>query len=341
MTHRLHLAMLAATASIVVASAPAGANPGILHKHAHRAIGAPPMLPGQMSGVRTASPNTSTAAGTASVTNAPGAADGPGIACGLIAPAVEPGMGVDGAALIAMPVLPQDGGTPIHMHHHPGAVPGSPGVGVVGGCVVMPPAVDGVPVNAMPVDGVPVVGMPVDGMPIDGVPVDGLPVDGLPVDGLPVDGLPVDGTVSSVAPVLGFAAAPGFVHAWSRGRDGGGVQPLASGMMMASNAAGVATTANGATDVAGVSASARAGGLPAQAAGVRSDTISEARFYRHGPTSAAGNTSTVSNAAPAGSAQTPSAHAARVGAVTPAVGAAGGTAPRWRDRLRVAWPGSK
>lgn len=335
----------ALTLLAVLASAPALANPGLLHKHGPRALGAPVTLPGQASASVTAAaggatpvvtaPTLPAAAGSGAVTaavvgatagtpvagSAAGSSGIVGVAPGILpvpidATAIDPGLTVDGGPVCIMvpfdgDAVPVDGavsGGAVHFHHRlaPGAVGGSPGV-------------DGLPVGGG-----------------DGGPGDAGIVTIMP---FPVDAIPIDGTTDGAPAAAGSVAPPGFFHAWRRGPGDDGARAFAT--------ATVATaTANAPTDAASV-ASARAGGLPARAAGVRGDAVSE--IHRHRPAAAQGASATAGTApasgdgsSATGGASTVSAGVARAGGVPSAAGASGAAAtPRWRDRLRVAWPGAK
>ena len=342
------LTMLAA-----LAAAPALANPGLLHKHA-RSLGAPMALPGQASAAVTtaaggATPIVTTmtlpaADGSGVVTTAVGIATVGTVASGnvsgsasggsgvvAVAPgilpvpidamAIDPGMKVDGGPVcIMMPIdggpVPIDGtasGGPVHVHHRlaPGAVGGAFGA---------------------------------DGLPVDGVVDPGFgdsgPVTIMP---FPVDAIPLDGTADGVPAPAGTAAPAGFFHAWRRGPGSEGVQPLATATMNATALTGAAPT-----DAATASATARAGGLPARAAGVRGEAVAE--MHRHRPAAALGTAAAAGTATAAGDggsstpsgASTVAAGVARAGVTPTGAGASGAaTAPRWRDRLRIAWPGAK
>mgnify|MGYP006274544811 FL=1 len=345
MKRSLHAARPALTVLAALAAAPALANPGLLHKHA-RSLGAPMALPGQASGAVTAAAGGATvtvvgggAAPVVTTTTLPAANDAGvvttvvagnaagsigvvGVAPGMLpvpidATAIDPGMGVDGGPVCIM--VPIDGdpapiggavtGGPVHIHHRlaPGAVGGSPGI---------------------------------EGLPADGVVDPGRVEPGLvTIMPFPVDAIPIDGT-GTVDPATAGAIAPtGFVHAWRGGPGGEGIQPLATA---------TATALPAAAPNAAALPSARAGGLPARAAGVRGDAVSE--LHRHRPASAPGATA-ASGTAPApgdggasaaGSASAVAAGVARAGAAPAAAGASGAAAsPRWRDRLRIAWPGAK
>lgn len=339
MKRSLHAARHVLTLGAALAAAPAIANPGLLHKHGHRALGGPMTLPGQASAtvtsaaagaapaVATTTPSAANApaaavvvVGTAVAGSAAGGEGIVGVAPGILpvpidATAIDPGLTVDGGPVCIMVPLgggPAEGGAapgaPFHIHHPsvPGAIGGSPGL---------------------------------DGLPVDGAVDPGLGDSGMVrIMPFPVDAIPIDGTAASDAAPAGATAPIGLFHAWRRGPGNEG----AAGLAMAT----MATAAAAPTDAAGGAATAKAGGIPARAAGVRGESISA--IHRHRPASSPAAAATTgpapasaASAAPRGDA-TVAGGVARAG-VTP-VGAAGGGAaatPRWRDRLRVAWPGAK
>ena len=345
MKHRIHLAL---TLSIVAIGGmtprPVSANPGLLHKHSARPVGVPAMLPGQspagIAGATTSAAPVATAtvattsaiavAGVAPGSNGcvvvTGGADVPVVIAaeglpvgGTLAgggPAVDPGP----FPICDMP--PPEGhgrgpeGGPQFWHRpHPGAIGGNPGA-------INPGMVDS--------------GMVDSGM----VMVDGFPAAfcGGGLDGGSVDGAGDMPTVlyATFLPAGpgGDGAGPGFLR-----------QPINASMASAASA----STA----DAPGVSGRALAGGLPNQAAGVRTDSLATIRHHGHRPAStpagvavsgddssgsvvqAGGVAEDAAGAAPHDRRSKLAAPAAVGQAAVPPAATA---APRWRDRLRFAWP---
>ena len=347
MKHRIHLA--ACLSALVVAgviAVPASANPGLLHKHGARPVGVPAMLPGQLpaGGVAAATtgasaPNTATSsvavAGVAPGSNGcvvvTGGADVPVVIAaeglpvgGTLAgggPAIDPGQ-------LPICVMPSPdgrgpgphGGPNVFHHLNPGAIGGDPG------------AIDPGMVDPGMVDS----GMVDSGM----VMVDGFPagycgggIDGGSVDGAGEMPMVLYATFLPAGPG-GDRGGPGFVH-----------QPRNASMVSAASAS--------TSDVAGGSGRALAGGLPNRAAGVRTDSLATIRHHGHRPASTpagvavSGDDSSGSvvqaggvaeDAAGAAPHDRRSKLAAPAAAGQAAVPPAATAAPRWRDRLRFAWP---
>lgn len=307
----------------VVAGRPA-AGQGLLHKHAHRAVGVPLALPGQQ-GVSAAS--TASAAGQTTVVGVDGsvAAAGTGGAAvsspgGLATVAVPPGTDVTfasppldaGGALGdgVVCVMPLPDGQPGHPHvFHPlvpGAIAGSPGT---------PLAIDGAPLpDAGVVD--PRIGDAVSIMPLVDAPLDG----------------------AGVSAISAFVRAP----AGSSGRHHADHE-LTMNRVTVAGARGPAV----ADAARGGGGQMRLGGLPNRAAGMRADAVpggpGHARGAAGGNASATAPVTGVSKApATDGSVRQASAatNVARAGQAR--VPAQAVTAePRWRDRLRFAWPTTK
>lgn len=312
MKHTVRPATLLWIVAVAISATPsASANPGLLHKHGARPIGAPMALPGQAMGGGSAV-TTSVAAGTA-----PSDAGMPAVA--IVGPAVvgsdglplgatvvEGGpalQGGQGAFCMPAPDGPRPGhhGGPNVFHHpNPGAVggePGSVGPGIVDAGVVF---VDGPPGGAEVGSGI---------------------------------AAPVDGAVA-VPMVLSASFPPG-------GADGN-----AGGWW---NHRATALPASASTADAG--GRALVGGVPNQAAGIRTESLAAIRHHGRGPapaTAASGGTTdpaggrVVRAGAASGKAEG-SAPSQRRGTLTAASGApvvppATPAAPRWRDRLRWAWP---
>jgi hypothetical protein len=345
MKHRIHLAAcLSALALAGVIAVPASANPGLLHKHGARPVGVPAMLPGQLpaGGVAAATtgasapataPSSTAVAGVAPGSNGcvvvTGGADVPVVIAaeglpvgGTLAgggPAVDPGP----FPICDMP--PPDGrgrgpeGGPQFWHRlHPGAIGGDPGA-------INPAVVDS--------------GIVDSGM----VMVDGLPAGycGGVIDVGSVDGagdMPmVLYTTFLPAGPGGDGAGPGFVH-----------QTMSASMTSAASAS--------TSDVAGGSGRALAGGLPNRAAGVRTDALAIVRHHGHGPVTkpasvavsgddSSGHVVQAGGVAEDAAGPVPHDRQAKLAvsnvagqAVIPPAATA---APRWRDRLRFAWPTTK
>ncbi|MCY3017032.1 MAG: hypothetical protein NT171_20365 [Planctomycetota bacterium] len=302
MKHRIHLAAcLSALALAGVSAVPASANPGLLHKHGARPVGVPALLPGQFP-----------AGGVAATT------------AGASAPNTAPS-----STAVA------------------GVAPGSNGCVVVtgnaGATVVLVP--DGLPVGGPLVDGVPGIdpGMVDSGMLMaDGFPAGscGGGIDVGSADGAGDMPMVLDTTFLPVGPG-GDGAGPCFVN-----------QTMSASMTSAASAS--------TSDVVGGSGRALAGGLPNRAAGVRTDALATVRHHGHRPMRVGGSTaegvavsgddSSGSVVQAGGVAQeaagtVPHARQAKLAASNVAgqavIPPAATAAPRWRDRLRFAWPTTK
>jgi len=313
MNHSVKLATtLAGIAAAFALQSVATANPGLLHKRAHGAMGAPAMLPGQM-------PISSTATQAVNVSSD----------------------GVDAGGAAAASVA---------------ASPGS-----LAGCQVRP----------LP-DGMMVGGVPVDGMPVDLATVDVGAVDMGGVDVSCIGPAVIDpGMVDSGMVDSGMVS----ISVTSSGFDPGGIDtlpPVAVGPPMpmpflvrgaaASNTmqtTSMQTTSAAAVPTTDSAARAMAGGFPNRAVGLRADALGGGRSHGRGVPATAGSVVAVSGddaggavvqaggATAAGDGAGAQATAKAHGGVARAVGGqpAGvpGSAaqPRWRDRIRFAWPGVK
>jgi hypothetical protein len=329
MKHRIHITLAAFAMAVAgMGSSAASANPGLLHKHGARPLGVPAMLPGQATtggaAATSAAPAVVTAdAATTSTVAVAGVAPGPNGCVVIVAegfpvgaasvdggPAVDPGL---------LPVCdlpppvgqgPQNHRGPNVFHRlNPGAIAGDPGsidAGIVDSGMVM---VDGPPLGF--VGGAGDVGM---------------------VDGAGDMPMVRYETFLPVGPG-GDDTGAGFVP-----------QPMNASMASASTA-----------DVAGASGRTLAGGLPNRAAGVRTDSITTLRHHGHGPAPkpngvAVSGDDTSGRVVQAGGVAEDTAvtapHDRRSKYAVPVAGQAGvppaaTAAPRWRDRLRFAWPTSK
>ena len=334
MKHRVQLSVMVSV--VVIAGAhPASANPGLLHKHGHRAIGLPAMLPAQ------ALPG-----GPAATTPAPAVGAAGGAATSSMAIAAVATCG-DGAAGGAMVLIGGADGTPIDPGLLPDCnlpIPVETAHGGTGGPSVFhkldPGVVAGNPGLIDP-------GMIEPGLVlIDGVPPGIDPnIAGGMIDGGPATG----GVVSAMSPGGRGAerGGPRFFH-----------QPLnAVGISATSSAAGGLNAAPAAAaDSTGSGGRALAGGLPNRAAGVRTDAVATIRHKSQGAAAPAavvavsGDDSSdrvvqaggvaddgAARAAPKGRSRLAGDPAAGRAAVPPATT----SAPKWRDRLRFAWPTPK
>ena len=340
MKHRVHLSVMVSV--VVIAGAhPASANPGLLHKHGHRAIGLPAMLPGQ-----------TLPGGPAATTLAPagGAAGGAAtssIAVAAIAP-VGDGAGVAGVVLVGgadgTPIDPGllpacnlpvpvgtahggDGGPNVFHKLNPGVIDS----GIAGPCPVGPCPVGP---GAVLVDGV--------SPGFDPGSVGGI-----------VDVGAIDG--GDAGPVMIYAMAPGGPGA--EGRHGGFAHrplPAALASAASSNARGLGASAaaTSATDGAGSAGRALAGGLPNRAAGVRTEAVATIHRKSQGPAGPAavvavsgdGSSDGVVQAggvADDGAARASHTGRSRLAGGRAAVPPTATSAPKWRDRLRFAWPTPK
>lgn len=340
MKYRIRLALpLSIVAIGGMASQPVSANPGLLHKHSVRPVGIPAMLPSQsaagaaaatttsaapVAAVATATTSTIAIAGVAPGSNGcvvvAGSADGPVViaADGLPVGGTLAGGGptVDAGPFPICDMPPPDGrgrgpegGPPFWHRLHPGAIGGDPGA-----------------IDASVVD---------SGMVTVDVPRAGIAWGG-------VNGGSVAG--AGDGPVVLYALPPGGP---AEERGGPGVVHQLMSASMATQAS--ASTA----DVAGGGGRDLAGGLPNRAVGVRTDSIGTLRHHAPGPASKAAGVA-VSGGDASGSvvqagsdgknAAGKAAHDRRSKLTASAVAGqaavpSGATsAPRWRDRLRFAWP---
>lgn len=312
MKRRIHLALTLSIVAVAgMAPRPASANPGLLHKHGARAIGIPAMLPGQ---------------------SAPGAAPGS-------SGAVVIAGGVDGPVAIGTEGLPVGGalvagGPAVDPGHVPICdmpAPDGRGPGHHGGAAVfhkLPPGAIGggpVPIDAGGVD---------SGM----VMVEG------PPPGFAWGAVDRAGDVPMVRHA---AVAPG-----ASGREGAG-PGLAHHPMNASMVTAASAATGDAADVAGGGGRTLAAGLPNRAAGVRTDSLATIRHHGHGAASRAAGVavggddasgSVVQAGGVAENATATPSHDRRARSMASAVAGqaavppAPTAAPRWRDRLRFAWP---
>lgn len=314
MKHRIHLAAcLSALALAGLIAVPASANPGLLHKHGARPVGVPAMLPGQ-------SPAGGVAAATAVAPPVAGAPSGDAVSSiGVVA--FVPG--ADGSAAAGVVVVGGPDGSVTFGSDGPGVAPGQPPI-----CVMPNPGM----IDSGAIDP----GMIDSGM----VMVDGPPPRFF---GGGIDGNTIDG--AGDMPVVLYAPFP----PGSPGREGGGPgfahQTMNASMAFAASAS--------TSDVAGGSGRALAGGLPNRAAGVRTDSLAAIRHHGHGLASkpagvtvsgddsrgsviqAGGVAEDAAGTAPHDRRSKLTASAVAGQATVPPSATA---APRWRDRLRFAWP---
>jgi len=334
MNHRIHrAATLSAVAVAGLFAVPASANPGLLHKHGARPVGIPAMLPGQ-------APTAGIVAATAvapSVAAAPGGDAASSIAVVNFVP------GADGSAAAGIVVVGGPDGSVTFGADGPGVAPGQPPI------CVMPlpdgrhPGPNGGPQSWHHLNP----GM-IDSGAIDSGIVDSgmVRVEGLPAGycGGGLDGNAIDG--AGDMPVVLYAPFP----PGGPGREGGG-----PGVVHQTMNASMASAAS-ASDVAGGSGRALAGGLPNRAAGVRTDSLATIRHHGHGPVTkpagvavsgdgssgrvvqAGGVAEDAARTAPHDRQSRLAASAVAGQAVIPPAATA---APRWRDRLRFAWPTTK
>jgi hypothetical protein len=321
MKHRIHIPLAVFGLAVAgMGSSAASANPGLLHKHGARPLGVPAMLPVPTTtggaAATSAAPAVVTAdAATTSTVAVAGVAPGPN-GCVVIVPdglpdgvAIDGGLSVDPGLLPVCDLPPPVGQGPqnhrgpnVFHRLNPGAIAGDPGS-----------------IDAGIVD---------SGM----VMVDGPPLGfggGAGDVGMTVVGYE---TFLPVGPG-GDDAGAGFV-----------LQPMNASMASASTA-----------DVAGASGRTLAGGLPNRAAGVRTDSITTLRHHGHGPAPkpngvAVSGDDTSGRVVQAGGVAEDTAgtasHDRRSKHAVPVAGQAvvppaATAAPRWRDRLRFAWPTSK
>lgn len=314
---RRSIALVAAVALVLAAAPAATAKQGLLHKPA--AVAAPLV----------ALPSGAMPAALPSPAPAPGA---PVVAICVVPP--EPGAIDPGVDIKPMPLpsidLPAavDGSAPVAIHHPWGGaggfVPGFVGEGAADGAVVV------------------------------GIVPGATVAEGIPMIGLVESHVAGDGAVALTA-ATPLDWGPGGKH----GHPHHGLPTAVGGQAAASMAA---------VDAPGAGARAPAGGWPGRAAGLRGDGIgagpsrgpaASGAVARH-KGDAAGSASAARGAAAAkGDAPRPAVHAdaarpaagrdaarpaAGRDAARPAAGMAGApagaaaTPPRWRDRLRFAWP---
>ncbi len=347
MQHRIHLAI---TLAAIAATTPlaASANPGLLHKHGARPVGVPATLPGQTSPIVGAATTTAPSVGAAP---APGAAVPP-VAIATVVP------GSDGSAVAGVVLVGGADGVVIQV---PDGLPAG-GMLVGGGPAVDPgqipicvmPAPDGLETG---LHGGPRVFHKLHPGAIAGNP--GAIDPGIVDSGMVmVDGPPpafVAGSID-VGAVHGGGDMPEVLYAafppGGPGVDGGGPRFVHQPMHASLDSAAPASTA----DVAGSSGRALAGGLPNRAAGVRTDSLATIRHHGHGPApKPAGvavsgddtNPRVVQAGGVADDAPGTASHdgrsklAASAAAGQAVVPPAAAASPRWRDRLRLAWPTKK
>ena len=316
---------LAATALGGGWAALALANPGLLHKRgpAGHAIGAPLKLPGQ-------SPTNGSPAVTAATVSPQGGA-----------------VGVAGGAVTSLPAQLPDGLVVVSCGIDPNTITLS---GFSGGFEGAAPGMEGVPGAFVPVG--------IDGVPLPPgttiIPMEPLipfpPGQNAPGYGGPVHGgfghgdfghggFGDGGFGDGKAPPAGAGHSGGIYHA-------GEFQGQAQNALMAAPAT-TPTTTDGASF-----GSARAGGLPNRAAGVRPGSVLPPRHSPAGgrfgtaprqSDSAAADSSADGVTVAGGSASNDGGKVRQASAIAAGqVGVPAGavTAPRWRDRIRFAWPGS-
>ena len=358
MNHSVRLATtLAGIAAMFALQSVASANPGLLHKHARGAVGAPAMLPGQTAVASTAtqavavqavavsSDGADPGAAATSVAGSPGSVAGcpvmPGPDGMLVAGVTVDGVPVDlttvdvgslpsGTVVYVMPPPGHHGGPNVYHRLNPGATDASGGA--MG--TVAPVAVDlgGVDPSAVDIGAVDsgMVTIMVGSPGFDPGSVDAVP----PGVGGPQ---PQIGQGISVQPMLMSSMAAG---------------PLQASSVQTTSAAAVPTTE--------ATARAMAGGFPNRAVGLRADALGGNRSHGRGVPATAGSVVAVSGddaggavvqaggATAATDGTNTSATAKAHGGVARAVGGgqpaglpASAAAPRWRDRIRFAWPGAK
>lgn len=320
----LHSLGLVVIMAAVVSGRPAVAQ-GLLHKHAQRPLGVPMSLPGQqgvasaVSGSATAAvatvaidPSSSVQAGGGVST--PGAAPGgpalvaiaPGADLGVDVAAIDPGGAVGDGMICVMPLPDGQPGHP-HVFHglKPGATDGSPGM------LVGPPLGDPGVVDA------------------------GL---GDIVTIMPFVDAPPDGALAMPVAALVAVQAGGIDHQHGDHR----LMTAAANRSVGQGFAPAAADAS-----AGPGAQARFSGLPNRAAGMRADgvpgSLPQARGLADGkgPAASSAPRATSAGTDARGVKQASASDAAKAGAGQPRLPAQAAAAPRWRDRLRFAWPTTK
>jgi hypothetical protein len=176
-----------------------------------------------------------------------------------------------------------------------------------------------------------------------------------------IDGMVEVGVVQDSAgmPIVLYAAAPPDGPRMEHGGPGFRHHPTGAVMMTSAvaRAEGVEAASTAATDGAGSTGRALAGGLPNRAAGVRTDAVASVRHHGRGPmrvgaptaegVAVSGNDSSGSVVQAGGVAEDAAGAAVHDRRPKLAASAVAGqavvppaatTAPRWRDRLRFAWP---
>lgn len=300
-------ASLIIVAAIVVVPAQAlqATAQGLLHKQQHAAGAGMAMmrpLPAQASAMAV------TAAGTVS------SADGAPI-----------------AMIAAIPTSPPAGGGV------PGAVGGAPGAMPI--CIAMPAALDGAPLDAVP--------MPMPAIGCIDYPC--IPPGFAPGGTVSVGGWPdASGPPPFVAPGGFASASPGIRHQGhgplmyspAGGNGRGTATAMSANALGQTNAAAMASAAPG---------RAVAAGLPVRAVGVRPGTLDVPGRRHMAPIGPSGPEASPAGTRPdagviqaAGTATKHDGISHAVGRAAPAAAAAVPAAPpRWRDRLRFAWPTTK
>ena len=340
---------------------------GLLHKHARGAVGAPAMLPGQMPISSTATQGVAAQAVTVSSdgvdpsTAATGVAGSPGSVAGCPVMPLPDGMMVGGVTVDGIPVdlttvdvgsLPS--GTVVYVMpppgHHGGpnvfhqTNPGAIGTGNVDVGAVDMGGVDVSCIGPAVIDS----GMIDPGMIDSGMVNIAVISPGFDPGG--VDTLP---PVAVGPPMLVGQAIPAQPMPMPfMVRNAAASNTLQTTSMQTTSAAAVPTTDS--------AARAMAGGFPNRAVGLRADALGGGRNHGRGVPATAGSVVAVSGDDAGGAVvQAGGAAAAGDGAGAQATGkphggivrAVGGgppvgvpgsaAAPRWRDRIRFAWPGAK
>ena len=373
MNHSVRLATtLAGITAMFALQSVASANPGLLHKHARGAVGAPAMLPGQTAVASTATQAVAVQAVAVSSDGVdPGAAAtsvaaSPGSVAGcpvmplpdgmLVAGMTVDGVPVDlttvdvgslpsGTVVYVMPPPGHHGGPNVYHRLNPGAIDASGGAlgtvdtgGVDVSCIGPAQIGQGV-IDPSMVDP----GMVDSGMVSITVTSSGFDPGG--VDTLPPVAVGPPMLIGQAIP-----AQPMPMPFLVRGAAASNTMQTTS--MQSTSAAAVPTTDS--------SARAMAGGFPNRAVGLRADALGGNRSHGRGVPATAGSVVAVSGddaggavvqaggATAATDGTNTSATAKAHGGVARAVGGgqpaglpASAAAPRWRDRIRFAWPGAK
>lgn len=305
---RRSIALVAAVTLVLAAAPAATAKQGLLRKPA--AVAAP--LVALPSGAMPAPiPATAMPAVASAGASSPGA---PVTAIVIVPPApgaIDPGVDVKPMPLPSIDLPASvEGSAPLAIHHPwdgaGGFVPGFVGEGAADGAVVV------------------------------GIVPGATVAEGIPMIGLVASNVAGDGAVALTA-----ATPPAWGPGGKHGHPHHGL-PTAAG--------GQAAVRMAAVDAPAAGARAPAGGWPGRAAGLRGDGINAGpsrgaaaggAVARHRPDAAGSAAAARGAAAAKGDAARPAAHA---DAARPAAGMAGAPAgaaaapPRWRDRLRFAWP---